>query len=249
MSQTAFDQLVDVYDAMVDWPSRLQYETPLLRYLVDSVPVRNVLDAACGTGRHAEWLLSWGLSVEAADVSGPMLDAGRRRVGPHAGIEWVQRSYDQPNDRGLRFDLILCIGNSLALAPDRTSAAAALRCMLAQLRPGGAFLMQVLNVQRLQQDVCTWQKCKTIDLDHRRLIVLKGVRRSTENASVEVVVVDPTVPTIVASHATPLLAFQPDELSDIVRDAGATDVTTYGNFDRQPFAPDQSPDLILVVRV
>ncbi len=247
MAKQSFDALVDIYDALIDWTARLRYETPLLRHLVDQVTGDRVLDAACGTGRHAELLSSWGMQVEAADLSGPMLQRGRERVGENSPIHWVQRSYTEPSEQGLSFDLILCIGNSLALAPNSATAKSALRCLTGQLRPGGLLLLQVHNTQRFEDQKCTWQKCKHIQLEGRSVVVIKGIHRSSADASVELVAIDPDGPEIIASHSAPLLSLDETRLSEMARAAGAGTVSTYGNFERAPFDPHHSTDLILVL--
>ena len=68
------DELVaDIYDVMIDWPKRLAHEGPFFRRLFQRADARRVLDAACGTGRHAALMHSWGLEVEAADISPAMI--------------------------------------------------------------------------------------------------------------------------------------------------------------------------------
>ena len=69
-----FDDLTDIYDAMIDWPKRLAHEGSFYRRVFEQHDVRSVVDVACGTGRHAAMFHSWGLRVEAADLSPAMID-------------------------------------------------------------------------------------------------------------------------------------------------------------------------------
>lgn len=48
-------------------------EEPVVRKLLDGIPKGRVLDAACGTGRHAAYLASWGHKVIAVDTTPEML--------------------------------------------------------------------------------------------------------------------------------------------------------------------------------
>ena len=59
---------------------------------------------------------------------------------------------------------MLCVGNSLALAPDPPAARTAVTCMLAAVRPGGALVLHVLNLWRMADGPCHWQKCVRTDL-------------------------------------------------------------------------------------
>ena len=45
MPQPAFDDLSDVYEAMIDWPRRLAREEPFYRRLFERSDARRVLDA------------------------------------------------------------------------------------------------------------------------------------------------------------------------------------------------------------
>jgi hypothetical protein len=63
MSKSSFDDLTDLYEAMIDWPKRSANEAPFFRRLCEHSIVRRVADVACGTGRHADMFRSWGLEV------------------------------------------------------------------------------------------------------------------------------------------------------------------------------------------
>ena len=65
-----------------------------------------ILDAGCGTGRHAEALISVGHTVELADGSEPLLDQARRRClgSPAHLLDLVDF------DIGARFDAVVCRG-------------------------------------------------------------------------------------------------------------------------------------------
>ena len=57
--------------------------------------------------------------------------------------------FDQPVEPAEPFDVAVCVGNSLALAPDMATVERAIRQMLAAVRDGGAIVVQVLNLWRL----------------------------------------------------------------------------------------------------
>ena len=69
-----FDDLTDVYEAMIDWPKRLANEGPFYRRCFERVGVRCVADVACGTGHHAAMFHSWNLRVEGSDLSPRMIE-------------------------------------------------------------------------------------------------------------------------------------------------------------------------------
>jgi SAM-dependent methyltransferase len=58
----------------------ISLEEPLVHALVDSLPPGRALDAACGTGRHTEYLHSRGHAVIGVDAVPAMLEKARRRA-------------------------------------------------------------------------------------------------------------------------------------------------------------------------
>jgi ubiquinone/menaquinone biosynthesis C-methylase UbiE len=58
----------------------LELEQPIMREILDSLPVGVALDAACGTGRHSAYLASRGHRVIGVDTSPEMLARAREKV-------------------------------------------------------------------------------------------------------------------------------------------------------------------------
>jgi SAM-dependent methyltransferase len=64
-----------------DQPLRLfPVEEPTVHRLLDGLPAGRVLDAACGTGRHAAWLAARGHEVVGVDASAAMLAKARAKL-------------------------------------------------------------------------------------------------------------------------------------------------------------------------
>ncbi len=55
-------------------------EEPIVRAMLDELPAGPVLDAACGTGRHAAYLAGAGREVTGVDASEAMLERARARL-------------------------------------------------------------------------------------------------------------------------------------------------------------------------
>ena len=133
-----FDDLTDVYEAMINWPKRLGHEGPFYRRLFQQHGVRSVLDAACGTGHHAAMFHDWGLEVEGADISPAMIDRARA-LWRAPGATMGRDGFDKPIASPEPFDAVVCLGNSLPLAPDMATVQRAIIQMLgsARRRPVG----------------------------------------------------------------------------------------------------------------
>lgn len=99
---------------------------------VESLGVRSVLDAGCGTGRVAIELARRGLDVVGVDLDPGML-AGARRKAPH--LEWVEA--DLATVRlDSRFEVIMLAGNVMIFLAAGTEGAVVAN-LAEHLRPGG----------------------------------------------------------------------------------------------------------------
>jgi SAM-dependent methyltransferase len=253
VSERPFEDFTDAYEAMIDWPRRLANEEGFYRRLFEQVAARRVLDAACGTGRHAALFHSWGLAVEGADLSPAMIERCRRQFGESQGLSWAVRGFDQPHPEAAGFDAAICTGNSLALAGSREVAAEAVRAMVHAVRPGGALAIQVLNLWRLADGPANWQKCVRAALPEGDCLIVKGVRRTGQSGYVDLIVarlaspapISPTTPHM-RSECVPFLGFEAGELERMLAEAGAVRVELFGSYQRQPYDRERSVDLIAV---
>lgn len=64
----------------------IDLEQPIVRGILDGLPVGTALDAACGTGRHAAYLAELGHQVIGIDESPEMLEQARKRL-PEADLQ------------------------------------------------------------------------------------------------------------------------------------------------------------------
>jgi ubiquinone/menaquinone biosynthesis C-methylase UbiE len=101
----------DAWAANYDQPNDLiDLEQPVVRGILDSLPVGTALDAACGTGRHAAYLASLGHVVIGVDVSAEMLAVAVAKV---PGGDFRAGDLHQLPVADDEVDLVVC---SLALA-------------------------------------------------------------------------------------------------------------------------------------
>jgi SAM-dependent methyltransferase len=104
----AYETLADVYSAAVETkPHNAYYERPATLSLLPPVQGRRVLDAGCGPGIYAQWLVDHGAEVIAFDLSPRMVDLARQRLGDRARVFQadITRPLDMLADQ--TFDLVL----------------------------------------------------------------------------------------------------------------------------------------------
>jgi SAM-dependent methyltransferase len=241
-----FDDLSDVYEAMIDWPKRLAREGPFFRRLFAEGKVGSVVDVACGVGRHADLFRSWQMCVEGADISPTMIDRARASFGEPPGLRWAVRGFDEPIAPAEPFDAAVCVGNSLALAPDMATVQRTLQQMLVAVRSGGLIVVHVLNLWHLPDGPCVWQKCQRTALPRGEVLIVKGVHRCGSRGCLELVVANLAGSAPMKSESLALLAFEASELEGMARAAGAREVRLFGGYQDQTYDRQASDDLIVV---
>ena len=108
-----WEEMAELYAARVETKAHNAfYNWPAIRTLLPPVEGNRVLDAACGPGVFAEWLVDGGAEVVGFDVSPKMVEIAERRLQGKARI--VKADFDQPLDflETGSFDLVV---SSLAL--------------------------------------------------------------------------------------------------------------------------------------
>ena len=134
-----------------------------------------VLDAACGTGISAAALARRGYRVWAADGSEAMVaEAAARFRSEQLEIPLVRCMWaDLPAVIDERFDVVLCIGNSLVHAAGRDVMIGALTGLREMIRPGGHLVVDSRNWEKLHAERRIVQLGNSVVTRHgRRCIVL-----------------------------------------------------------------------------
>lgn len=245
-----YDALSAEYDLFVDWPARLAHELPFLLRLLERHRVHTVLDVACGTGKHAIALAQRGYQVVGADSSSAMLQCARH----NAAREGVEVSFIETGFGGLRrdlreqFDAVICLGNSLPHLTDQRSLSAALQDIHAVLKPGGLFVEQSRNFDRVlaeherfmapqaaQRGNEEWLFIRFYDMNGSDLLfnMMRLHRSDGGEWSWRV-------------ESTPLRAWRQHELLSAFAGAALLIEGSFGGLDGSPFEIQSSPDLVLV---
>ncbi len=93
-------------------PHNAYYEWPATRSLMPPLDGLHVLDAGCGPGYYAEWLLNGGASIVAVDVTPRFVEITRERIAEYDLDRYEVRRADlsQPLDFAAdeSFDAVLC---------------------------------------------------------------------------------------------------------------------------------------------
>ncbi len=233
------DYYVKVAPASQPDDEALREASAVLR-LVECKTDSLVLDIPCGFGRHSRALAKEGVKVVGADRSWPLLaEAVRRREGSWPLL--VRADYRAIPFRDESFEVLLNLFTSFGFYSDLENVAV-LKEFRRVLRPGGRFLMEIMNRDHLVRifQAHDWQETEVgFVLSDRRFDPVAGVLTVTE--------------TLIApdrsknSHSYQLRVYTAGELIQMLHDAGFDEVQTFGGYEGQPFSPDTR--LALLVKV
>jgi SAM-dependent methyltransferase len=104
-ARATYDAMAADYLAAEGNPYNDLYEQPNLRALLPPVAGRRVLDAGCGAGRTAVWLVDQGAEVVGVDLSPELLQIARERV-PGASFAVADLARRLPFEDG-SFDVVV----------------------------------------------------------------------------------------------------------------------------------------------
>jgi SAM-dependent methyltransferase len=97
VAQEAYNVLAEAYAARLDTkPHNAYYERPATLSLLPDVRGKRVLDAGCGPGVYAEWLVNREAEVVAFDANEKMVKLARQRLRGRAEI--MQANLEHPLD-------------------------------------------------------------------------------------------------------------------------------------------------------
>jgi len=246
-----YDDMGADYDRFVNWESRLAFEVPVLDRLLAAHGARRILDAACGTGRHAIALAQRGYQVAGADLSGAMVARARE----NAAAAGVAVPFEQAGlgDLSPRFpgpyDAVLCLGHSLPHLLSAAAVAGALADFARLLRPAGLLLLQNRNDERFlaqgqrilplsahREGEEEWLFLRFLDLEPQRITFhMVTLHRDAAGWQQRV-------------SATTHRPLPQAELEAALQAAGFGQVDFYGSWNLEPFERAQSGDLVAVAQ-
>jgi glycine/sarcosine N-methyltransferase len=235
-----YEHLAPVYDYFVNWKSRLAYELPFLVKEISSLGGNphelKVLDAACGTGRHAIALANEGFQMSGADLYPEMVS--QAQANAFAFTE------DQ-------FDAVLCLGNSLPHVQSQKELAQTLADFAALVKPGGVMILQSRNFDRIVKYQLRWMDPQAVDESNKHYIfyrfydflangliqfnILTLTREGSQDWQTEM---DSTL-----LYPTSSVYLLPEIIK-----VGFEETRIYGNMAGDNFDPETSSDLVVVAR-
>jgi ubiquinone/menaquinone biosynthesis C-methylase UbiE len=201
-----------------------------------------LLDVACGFGRHAIPLAAAGFRVTGVDRSAALLDEARRRAGEGDGWpRWVQADYRELPFADAAFDGALNLYTSLGYLGDEEDTNV-LTEIARVLRPGAKLVLETMHRDLLVRMFTDsgWQLLGEgrLLLEQRTFDPTGGVTQTTQT------LIDKDGGRDSRTFETRI--YTATELVHMLRAAGFTKTTAYGDLHGAPF--DTASRLVIVAR-
>jgi SAM-dependent methyltransferase len=201
-----------------------------------------VLDLACGHGRIALELARRGYRVTGLDLSPRSLQFARERAGSEGlDIEWVEADMREIPP-GAEFDAIVNVFTAFGYFEEEAENQRVLDGVARALAPGGAFLIDVINllglVRRYRERL--WEdRGDVIQVDEHEFDFLRGRNRARWTF------IHPDGKRTELLHS--LRTYTPHELALMLERAGLEIEETWGDWDGSELSFDK-PRLIVLAR-
>jgi SAM-dependent methyltransferase len=100
-----FNEVPELYDRVrPTYPADLFADLVTITGLDDQ---SSVLEVGCGTGQATRWLAQFGCAVRAVELGADMAALARQRLASFPNVEIETSSFEDWDDRGRRFDVLL----------------------------------------------------------------------------------------------------------------------------------------------
>lgn len=208
-----------------------------------SVSARDVLDLACGPGRHALPLAAHGLRVTGVDRSEFLLSKARARATERGlSIEWLKEDMRR-FQRQEAFDLALSLYTSFGYFEADDDNLKVLRNVCRSLREGGALVLEMNGKESLAR---RFQPTRLREYEDNALLVDRAdIEQGWRRVRSEWILIrDDDVRTFKFS----VRLYSGEELENALKAAGFDEVRLYGDLDGRDYGADATRLVAVAVR-
>jgi len=204
-----------------------------------------LLDLACGKGRHAKAAAALGHRVTGIDLSKNSIREARQLHSDTPGLEFVEgdmRSFQLQRD----FDGVLNLFTSFGYFKDKGDHLAVLRSIHAHLKPNGFLILDFLDAEFTHRHLVP---SDVINRDGVEYHIERKVEEAIgENWPHFIKRISLETPDGVVEHVERVAALEEPQLSQMLAESGFEVLERWGNYALAPWKKGETPRLILHAR-
>ena len=210
--------------------------------LVKTARAQKIVEFGVGTGTVAVGLSLEGYDVTGVDYSPEMLKLARQKAKIHDANTKLLDGNIVDIEIPERFDLLLCLGNTLPIITSLPDSRKLLRNCARHLKPGGTAIFQILNYDRILKTRPDTFATEILD----DIIRIKQYRYGKTLIDFVVSLIDTTkVPSKITVRSHKIRPWTKKDLSAELKKAGFLKVRAFGNYSKERFT-QKSKDLIII---
>ena len=243
-----YNEIAQNYDEFTNLSAREAGIQTFLDNVQNRTGFASMLDAACGTGSHVVKSAQMGKRAVGADISAGMIEQSRAKAEmADVQAQWVLCPMQElaGNVEG-RFDLILCLGNSIPHILKQAELSQTIAGFTRLLNSGGVLLLHLLNYTKILAEQKRIVAVNRVGDDEYirfydfagELInfnLLKISFQGTKNRHRLI--------------STPLFPYTAGQLGDCLLEKGFAEVNIYGDLQFTPFDEKTSDAVLLEARI
>ncbi|MHA2248221.1 MAG: class I SAM-dependent DNA methyltransferase [Candidatus Hodarchaeales archaeon] len=237
------------YDLLVDWEKRLSSEIPFLTDCLKEIepPVKTILEVGCGTGHHAQVLHNdLGYRVSGVDIEESMIEEASKRV-PEA--EMLVHDFLDPEVLiGRSFDAIISLGNSVGLIAANSDFEMII-AKFSQLlrRQKGVLIFHLLNTEKERNG---WSPPHSVITKQGEYIFVRGFTTTEKFIHPEIITLFRPKNEIkwqmTTTGRTNIPRIGHARMTFLLNKHGFGNIGVFGDYQKSPFKPSSSVDMIYV---
>lgn len=222
-------------------PKQLEF----ILQLTGKISGKTFLDMGCATGELACQLAGQGAMVTGIDLNHDLLDQASKKRNDCLNCSSENPDFRVGNMLELeqdfspsRFDNVLCFGNTLVHLESADLVATMFNGVRSVLKPGGSFLLQILNydfildeqvtqLPLIENDNIRFERKYVIEKNNPLIGFQTALFLKKENIQIE--------------NKTFLLALRSHTLSKLLEESGFNGIRLFSGFDARPFGGKHLP--------
>jgi len=243
-AESVFEKYAHEYDILTNASARVTNHRLEVRALIDRFQPSSVLDAGCASGLTTSLFAEEGIMAVGLDLSTRMISVARAKFsGTKLPVSFETGSFEQlPQTLNGKFDLVVCLANSISGVGTVSNLKRSLAGFRRILTPGGALVLQLLNLSALKEgEVMPVKATRSGDIGY-----LRFARRRAKRMEVTIVRLDFSIePFGFEPFVHEMESFSPASLTKEVRAAGFKRISRFGDLQMKHRFEKNTRDFIL----
>ncbi len=246
-NKSFFDTYPDEYDILTNATERAKAHRKEVRAIIEKFKPRAVLDAGCATGLTSRLFAAAAIPTTGIDRSKAILEVARSNNWLDSKILSFKYAHFEKLPKAMRerFDLVVCLANSISGVGTVANLRRSLRNFLDVLTPGGHLVLQMLNYAAVSEgEVMPIRASKHGTLVYERFSERRGRKLYLYITRLDYGVKPPALE--IFKHE--IDNFSPEQMTNTLKAAGFTGIRRYGDLYLSKRFGKSSRDLVITAR-